>query len=76
MGLSSFAQDLMSKGQFVTIDVDLLLLDDVCRKLLDRSSYVASLTGLPLSDSKEDKGLVLLDAIQPELCSNGTMNNR
>ena len=67
MGLSSFAQDLMSKGQFVTIDVDLLLLDDVCRKLLDRSSYVASLTGLPLSDSKEDKGLVLLDAIQQPL---------
>ena len=67
MGLSAFAQDLLSKGQFVNTDVELLLLDDVCRKLLDRSSYVASLTGSPLLDSKEDKGLVLLDAIQQPL---------
>ena len=67
MGLSAFAQDLLSKGQFVNTDVELLLLDDVCRKLLDRSSYVASLTGLPLFDSKDDKGLVLLDAIQQPL---------
>ncbi|WP_152536775.1 hypothetical protein [Tolumonas lignilytica] len=48
-------------------DVELLLLDDVCRKLLDRSSYVASLTGLPLLDSKDNKGFVLLDAIQQPL---------
>lgn len=67
MGLSAFAQDLLSKGQFVNTDVELLLLDDVCRKLLDRSSYVASLTGSPLLDSKGDKGLVLLDAIQQPL---------
>lgn len=67
MGLSAFAQDLLSKGQFVNTDVELLLLDDVCRKLLDRSSYVASLTGLPLLDSKDHKGLVLLDAIQQPL---------
>jgi hypothetical protein len=32
MGLSAFAQDLLSKGQFVNTDVELLLLDDVCRK--------------------------------------------
>ncbi len=67
MGLSAYAQDLLSKGQFVNTDVELLLLDDVCRKLLDRSSYVASLTGLPLLDLKGDKGLVLLDAIQQPL---------
>ena len=67
MGLSAFAQDLLSKGQFVNTDVELLLLDDVCRKLLDRSSYVASLTGSPLLDSMGDKGLVLLDAIQQPL---------
>lgn len=67
MGLSAFAQDLLSKGQFVNTDVELLLLDDVCRKLLDRSSYVASLTGLPLLDFKDNKGLVLLDAIQQPL---------
>jgi len=67
MGLSAFAQDMLSKGQFVNTDVGLLLLDDVCRKLLDRSSYVASLTGLPLLDSKDNKGLVLLDAIQQPL---------
>ena len=64
MGLYAFAQNLLSKGQFVNTDVELLELDDVCRKLLDRSSYVASLKGLPLLDSKQDYGLILLDAIQ------------
>ena len=33
MDLHAFAQDLLSKGQFVNADVELLLLDDVCRKL-------------------------------------------
>ena len=64
MSLSSFGQSLLSKGEFLNTDVMLLELDDACRKLLDRSSYIASLKGIPIPDAQQDYGLILVDAIQ------------
>ena len=53
MSLSSFGQSLLSKGEFLNTDVMLLELDDACRKLLDRSSYIASLSGIPTGRDRE-----------------------
>lgn len=64
MSLSAFAKNLLATGKFVDERAELLVLDDVCQKLLDRSSYIASINGFPLIDSKNDEGLILLDAIQ------------
>ena len=64
MSLSSFGQSLLSKGEFLNTDVMLLELDDACRKLLDRSSYIASLRGIPIPDAQQDYGFILVDAIQ------------
>jgi len=64
MSLSSFGQNLLSKGEFLNTDVMLLELDDACRKLLDRSSYIASLSGIPIPDAQQDSGFILVDAIQ------------
>lgn len=64
MSLSSFGQSLLSKGEFLNTDVMLLELDDACRKLLDRSSYIASLSGIPTSDTEQDFGAILIDAVQ------------
>jgi hypothetical protein len=64
MSLSSFGQSLLSKGEFLNADVMLLELDDACRKLLDRSSYIASLSGIPISDTEQDFGAILIDAVQ------------
>jgi len=64
MNFNRFGERILSNGNLITVVAEQLELDTACQKLLDRSSYIASLRGSPIPDGLPEYGSILIDAIQ------------